>query len=29
MVEMSTSVDCPERRDVSTVVYPRVYLPDL
>ena len=26
---MITSLDFPERRDLSTVLYPRVYLPDL
>ena len=28
-MEMITSLDFPERRDLSTVLYPRVYLPDL
>jgi hypothetical protein len=28
-LEMITSLDFPERRDLSTVLYPRVYLPDL
>jgi hypothetical protein len=29
LLEMITSLDFPERRDLSTVLYPRVYLPDL
>ena len=29
MLEMMTSLDLPERRDLRTVLYPRVYLPDL